>query len=99
MIHNMHCEHETTVDDEPVTVRYDYEAGEPERWNGLTGVGNPASGPIVVVYEIKRSDGVWRTVDPKEPWLERVEQEIIDVMIEREQDHYEGAEDGLKYDS
>jgi hypothetical protein len=72
----------TSIDDEDAEVRYDYDAGEPERWNGLTGVGNPAIGPSVEIYEYRVGNGPWTSPTGKEPWIERVEQEIIDAEAE-----------------
>ena len=68
--------------DRCVMARFDYDRGEPQRWNGLTGVGNPETPASVQVDDIN-IDGRWYGRDelPSVDW-EDLEQQIMDKIIE-----------------
>ena len=76
---------EIDVDDLPMYFRYDYDRGERERWNGLTGVGNPEIPPSVMVTEVSLDGVTWN--DPEmypQLNMEVIEQEIMDKLADLE---------------
>ena len=62
-------------------VEYEYEAGEPERWNAMAGVGNPAIGPSVSVLGVLLN-GRWVELGDIRAFLDTIE----DAIIERAQE-------------
>ena len=87
-------EHETTIDDAPAIVRYDYDPGEEQWFDARAGVGSPGYGPSLEITEVCESDGMWLPVTGEEPWYSRVEQEITDKIIEIER-----ANDDASYEA
>ena len=70
--------------DNEILVRYDYDKGEPMRWNGLTGVGTPEIPPSIEVCEVLYR-GHWTPASHFSPaehadW----EQQIMDQLIEKQ---------------
>jgi hypothetical protein len=94
-------EHETTIDDEVTVVRYDYDPGEEEWFDARAGVGSPGYGPSLEITEICDEDGNWHPVTGDELWYSRVEDEIMDAMIEKnaadDQDQYESYQADQEY--
>jgi hypothetical protein len=72
--------------DRSALARFDYEPGEAERWNGLTGVGNPEIPASVEVTEVN-IDGHWygRIDLPPIDW-DDLDQQVMDAIIELDDD-------------
>lgn len=79
-------------DDTPVTVRYDADMGEEQWFDARAGVGSPGYPASICITEVKIGDGQWTDeLDQFDPdWLARIEQNIEETLIEREQERYEG---------
>jgi hypothetical protein len=72
----------------PYRVRFDYYPGEPMRWNGLTGVGNPASDPSVAITEVNFGRG-WESPDVyHEVDWSALESEVMEKLAELEAEDY-----------
>jgi hypothetical protein len=72
-----------TIGEQDVSVRYDYDRGEPQSWNGLTGVGSPGYDPCVEITEVRFPAGAWETPDryPQIDWS-MIEDEVLQRLAE-----------------
>ena len=71
-----------SLGDSEVSVSFDYDLGEPERWNGLTGVGNPEV-PAYLELTSVLINGVWVGTEVfAEDWIARTEQHLLDIASE-----------------
>jgi len=70
--------------DVEVDCDYEYDRGEPERWNGLTGVGNPETPPSVYVTEVC-VNGEWLPAEAfDQDQCDKWDQYVMDQLIEYE---------------
>lgn len=93
--------HEVTWGDVEVKLEYEFTDGEPESWNGLTGVGHPGSPAEVSILQML-INGVW--IDPDgivhpdliDRWEADIAEEREDAQRAAVEEYYDARRDELR---
>ncbi len=98
-VRDVKCDYlETTLGDSPVLIEFEYEAGE----NAVYDLNSPMCGPGVdasVGIGMALINGVWTSTEgfPQE-WIDRWEQEVIEVKNDQMREDYEDRQSERAYD-
>lgn len=93
--------HAVTWGDAEVTLEYEFTDGEPESWNGLTGVGHPGCPASVSIIQAL-INGVW--IDPDgivhpdliDRWEADIAKERVDAQRAAVEEYYDSRRDALR---